>query len=80
VNSPAYIKARNELKNPGDHPDLNGKVPTRQEANQMIQEAGGSVDRNDPGHAPGGVSTHTDPHVNYTTPSGQKATVTVREQ
>jgi RHS repeat-associated protein len=79
-NSPAYIKARNELKAPGDHPDLNGKVPTRQEANQMIQEAGGSVDRNDPGHAPGGVSTHTDPHVNYTTPSGQKATVTVREQ
>ncbi len=79
-NSPAYIKARNELKTPGDHPDLNGKVPTREEANQMIQEAGGSVDRNDPGHAPGGVSTHTDPHVNYTTPSGQKATVTVREQ
>ena len=79
-NSPAYIKARNELKTPGDHPDLNGKVPTREEANQMIQEAGGSVDRNDPGHSPGGVSTHTDPHVNYTTPSGQKATVTVREQ
>jgi RHS repeat-associated protein len=37
-NSPAYIKARNELKTPGDHPDLNGKVPTREEANQMSRK------------------------------------------
>jgi RHS repeat-associated protein len=79
-NSPPYNKARNELAAAGDHPDLNGKVPTREEANRMIQESGGTVDRNDPGHSPGGVSSHTEPHVNYTTASGQKATVTVREQ
>jgi hypothetical protein len=29
------------------------------------------------GHAVGGVSEHTYPHINYTTPSGAKATVRV---
>jgi hypothetical protein len=45
----------------------------------MVQEAGGTVQRNDPGHEPGGVSSHTEPHVNYTTVSGKKAMVNVRE-
>ena len=77
--SPPYIKARNQLNTPGTHETLNGKVPTRSEANRMIEEAGGTVVRNDPGHPPGGVSGHEQPHVNYYTAGGKKATVIVRE-
>ena len=78
-NSPAYNAAKNKLTQAGTHSDLNGKVPTRQEATRMIEESGGRVDRQDAGHAPGGVSTHMEPHINYYTPNGEKATVIVKE-
>ncbi len=74
-----YRDAMNQLKQAGTHENLGGKVPTREEATRMIRESGGLVERQDPGHTPGGVSTHTEPHINYTTASGEKATVIVRE-
>ena len=77
--SSGFRKALDELKTAGTHEKLNGEVPTRAEANSMIRQIGGRVDRNDVGHEPGGVSPHTEPHVNYTTPGGQKATVNVRD-
>lgn len=65
--SKSYRDAVKELEQAGTHDSLGGKVPTREEATRMIEESGGKVDRQDAGHAPGGVSTHTEPHINYTT-------------
>jgi hypothetical protein len=77
--SSSYIKARNVLNRPGTHNDLEGKVPTKEEAKRMIQESGGRVEREDyEGHPPGGVSEHTEPHINYTTAAGEKATIIVK--
>ena len=78
-NQQPYNTAIGQLRQPGTHNTLNGKVPTRQEATRMIEESGGKVDRQEAGHPPGGVSTHHDPHINYYTPKGDKATVIVKE-
>lgn len=77
--SKSYNAARDQLQQPGTHNTLNGKVPTRAEATRMIEEMGGKVDRQEAGHPPGGVSTHHEPHINYYTPRGKKATVIVSE-
>ena len=77
--SKPYNAARDQLKLPGTHNTLNGKVPTREEATRMIEEAGGKNLRQDKGHHPEGVSKHHEPHINYETQGGQKATVIVRE-
>ena len=55
--------------------DIGGKVPTAQEAEELIQEEGGTINRGRETHDPGGVSTDTYPHINYTTSSGAKAAV-----
>ncbi len=81
-NSAAYRQARAELEQGGNnvtHEDLNGKVPTREEATRMIEENGGEVVRQDQGHDPGGVSTHTEPHINYRTSTGFRQTVIVKD-
>jgi RHS repeat-associated protein len=72
-----FLAAVRLLKQPGTHEALEGIVPTLEEAKQLIQQAGGTIDRIEEGHAVGGVSEHTYPHINYTTPSGSKATVKV---
>lgn len=39
-------------------------------ARDLIDASDGTIVREDvAGHAPGGISTHTDPHINFTTPS-----------
>ncbi len=43
----------------------------------MIAHNGGAVDRIEPSHRPGGVSSHTYDHINYYTSSGDKAAVQV---
>jgi hypothetical protein len=70
--------ARRTLQQPGTHQSLDGVVPTVDEAVELIRASGGRVVRIERGHAAGGVSTHTYPHINYTTASGAKATVRVR--
>ena len=65
------------LKQPGTHEAIGGIVPTLQEAKMLIEKAGGTINRIEEGHAVGGVSKHTYPHINYTTPSGSKATLRV---
>lgn len=88
-NGGKWREAVKELRGAGDHPTVAGKVPTREEATEMIQQGGGTIQRGgfgDPdmqpgerfGHAPGGDSNHTYPHINYTTSSGVKATVKVQ--
>lgn len=72
-----FLAAVRLLKQPGTHEAIEGIVPTLEEAKALIQKAGGTIDRIEEGHAVGGVSEHTYPHINYTTPSGAKATVQV---
>jgi RHS repeat-associated protein len=81
-NTPAYNQAKKELEQGGNnttHDTLNGKVPTRAEATKMIEENGGEIIRQDQGHDPGGVSTHTEPHINYRTSTGFRHTVIVKD-
>jgi hypothetical protein len=80
-NSPAWRQAANTLDNAGQNTtilDLGGNVPTEEEATTMIEANGGTVVRVDPAHPEGGVSTHTYPHINYTTSSGNRATVQIQ--
>jgi len=72
-----FLAVVRTVKNPGTHEALDGIVPTIEEAKELIQKAGGTITRIEEGHAVGGVSEHTYPHINYTTPSGSKATVRV---
>jgi len=64
------------LTKPGTHELLAGIVPTVEEATEMIEQTGGTIDRIEQ-HVPGGVSPHTYPHINYTTAEGEKAAVKV---
>jgi hypothetical protein len=83
-------QAIKELMQPGTHETIAGEVPTRAEATDMIQRAGGQVTRGgagepmDPGeefgHDPAGNSDHTYPHINYDPASGVKATVKVSNE
>jgi RHS repeat-associated protein len=81
----AYNDAKNllnEVNTPQgtvDRRDLLGKVPSEDEAVRMIEDSGGNVDRIEAGHAPGGDSTHTNPHINYTTASGVKGTIDIQQ-
>lgn len=70
-----------ESKRPVTHTRVGGVVPTQDEAIALIRAAGGKVERIDiEGHAPGGISTHTTPHINYTTKGGTKATVVIQPE
>ncbi len=54
-------------------------TPNVDEAKDLIDAAGGTVDRVDSdGHAPGGVSEHIYPHINYTTASKRKGTIKIK--
>lgn len=68
-----------EAKTAITHLDVFGKVPTQAEALELIEQARGLVNRIEEAHLPGGVSTHTFPHINYTTRGGTKATVRITE-
>ena len=77
----AVKSIRNAHKNATlDANDLGTSVrPTLEEARDLIDQAGGNIVREDlAGHPPGGVSTHLDPHINFTTASGNKATIYIR--
>jgi RHS repeat-associated protein len=76
--SPAWRAAVREISEPGDHPTVQGKIPTYEEAVRLIRAAGGKIDRVEEAHPADGVSTHTYPHINYTTADGLKATVQIQ--
>jgi hypothetical protein len=60
----------NKVGEGGTIRDLNGQVPTQQEAIDLINEAGGTVNRVEgPHNAP---NPHNFNHINYTTPGGGK--------
>ena len=58
---------------------VRGLVPTYEEAVQLIQEAGGTIQRVDKPHAAGGVAGHIDfPHINFTTASGVRSHLAIQ--
>jgi hypothetical protein len=76
------VKKLNEVNTPEgrvERPDLNGKVPTKEEAIRMIKDAGGKVKRIEGPHGPDSVSTHKYPHINYETASGVSGTVRIQQ-
>jgi RHS repeat-associated protein len=82
-NSPAWRSAAKIIGNAGHKAtvsaeDLGGKIPTESEARAMIESQGGTVIRAESGHPQGGISTHTYPHINYDTASGNSATVQIQ--
>lgn len=54
---------------------IDGKVPTREEAIDLIKEAGGRVERIDAPHGP--PNPHDFDHINYSTSSGTKGTLRI---
>ena len=56
--------------------DLNGQIPTQEEAIDLINEAGGTVNRVEgPHNTP---NPHNFNHINYTTAGGGKGTIRVQ--
>ena len=65
---------------PVTYRSVQGRVPTKEEAIELIEDGGGTVKEiSEAGHAIEGVSTHTYPHINYTTKWGTKATVQIQQ-
>ena len=60
----------------GDIKSLNGQVPTEAEAKDLIREAGGKYIRTDKAHK--SPNPHNYRHINYLTPSGNKATIKIK--
>jgi hypothetical protein len=50
--------------------DLGGIVPTQEQAEQLIEDSGGTILRIEEGHVP--PNRHQYPHINYTTSSGSR--------
>ncbi|MGE0104217.1 MAG: RHS repeat-associated core domain-containing protein [Blastocatellales bacterium] len=75
VGGSRYRKAIKTLQRAGTHKELNGIVPTREEAEKMIIEAGGKIKRIERAHKSG--KGHDFDHINYEAASGEKATVRV---
>jgi RHS repeat-associated protein len=55
--------------------EIGGKIPTKSEAQHLIQQAKGRIGRIEDGHpAP---NPHSYPHINYTTSSGMRGTIRI---
>ena len=61
----------------GDILELNGGIPTGGEARALISQANGIIGPYHPGHAVGGISTHTYNHIHYTTATGIRSAIQV---
>ena len=65
-----------EVGEGGTIKDLNGQVPTEQEAKDLIKESGGKVNRVEDAHDY--PNPHNYHHINYTTASGAKGTIKIK--
>jgi hypothetical protein len=57
--------------------DVGGIVPTQSEAEQLIEDGGGTVQRIENAHEP--PNPHQYPHINYTTSAGIRGTIQIQE-
>lgn len=56
--------------------DVQGKVPTQAQAEMLIRDAGGKVQRIEGAHRP--PNPHQYPHINYTTSAGLRGTIRIK--
>ena len=63
------------VRSGGTIKDFNGRIPTQNEAIDLIREAGGIVTRIDMPHNP--PNPHDFPHINFTTPCGTRGTIQI---
>lgn len=66
----------NSVGQGGTIESFSGYVPTQQEASDLIDQSGGTINRVDPPHDP--PNPHTYPHINYTTSGGAKGTIRIQ--
>jgi RHS repeat-associated protein len=71
----AWRDAVGQVNAGGTLETIGGNVPTQAEATQLIEDAGGTVQRIEDAHMP--PNPHTYPHINYTTASGAKGTIQI---
>jgi len=77
VGGSAWRSAVDTISKGGTVENIGGKIPTINEAELLIQKAGGKIQRYDlQGHS--APNPHQYPHINYQTQSGAKGTVQVR--
>ena len=74
--SRAWLRMVKILERGGTLENLGGKIPTLEEAEELLMRAKCKIERVNAGHPP--PNPHTYRHINYTTPSGKKGTVRVQ--
>ncbi len=77
--SGSYRAAVGLVDQGGDVTDVLGTIPTQAQAEQLIADGGGTIQRVEVGHPPGGVSTHSYPHINYYTSSGVRSAIRITQ-
>ena len=65
----------NTVRNGGTIESFNGRIPTKQQAIDMINEAGGRVVRIEAPHS--APNPHTFHHINFTTACGARGTIRI---
>ena len=72
-----WKKLVDKIKKGGTIDNLSGKIPTRNEAIDLIKESGGKIQRIEGAHS--SPNPHNYPHINYTTPTGIKSTIKIQD-
>ena len=72
------MKTINTKEGTIDIQEINGKVPTEEEARRLIEDAGGTVKRVEE-HGADSVSGHKYWHINYDTADGIKGTIRIQK-
>jgi RHS repeat-associated protein len=71
----AWKDAVKRVKEGGTIEDIGGKIPSKNEALELLKEAGAKVDRIQGPHSP--PNPHVYDHINFTTSSGLKGTLRI---
>lgn len=75
--SASYRAAVSEIGAGGTLETVGDTIPSQAQAERLIEDAGGTVQRIEEGHLP--PNPHQYPHINYTTASGLRGTVQITE-
>jgi hypothetical protein len=74
--SGSYRSAVSLVDAGGTIPEVSGVIPTQTEAEQLIEDGGGTIQRIEDAHLP--PNPHQYPHINYTTSGGLKGTIQIQ--
>ncbi|NNN22581.1 MAG: hypothetical protein HKL80_11350 [Acidimicrobiales bacterium] len=74
--SSSYRAVVNTVSEGGTIEEVGGIVPTQAQAEQLIENSGGTIQRIDDAHQP--PNPHQYPHINYTTRNGARGTLQIQ--